>query len=98
MQVDNDLVVDYIDGQPWLPPTFSTYWARFARRNGLEGVTYHSLRHGAATLLLSGGVPDAVVISVMGHADTRVLRRFQDVVPELMQDATSRLEALLTAD
>jgi integrase len=85
----------YGDGGPWLPPTFSTFWARFAQANGLDGVTFHTLRQGTATLLLAAGVPDAVVISIMGHADTAILRRYQEVVPDLMRDATARLEALL---
>jgi hypothetical protein len=42
----------------------------------------------------SPGVPDAVVIEIMGHADRRILRRYQDVVPELMRDAADRLDAL----
>lgn len=94
-RVDHDLVVDYGDGSPWLPPTFSTYWARFARANGFAGVSFHTLRHGAATLLLAGGAPDAVAAAIMGHADTRILRRYQEVLDELKIDATSRLAALL---
>jgi hypothetical protein len=31
----------------------------------------------------------------MGHSDTRILRRYQDVVPELFRDAAHRMgEAL----
>jgi integrase len=78
-----------------LPPTFSTYWARFAKAHGLDAITFHTLRHGTATLLLAADVPDAVVISIMGQADTGILRRYQEVIPDLMRDATARLEALL---
>jgi integrase len=92
---DEGLVIDYGDGGPWLPPTFSTYWARFAKRAGFGEVTFHTLRHGTATLLLAAGVPDAVVVQIMGHADTRILRRYQDVIPDLMRDAGERLQALL---
>jgi integrase len=53
------------------------------------------LRHGGATPLLAGGVPDAVSATILGHSDTRILRRYQDVVPDLMEDAAGRLEALL---
>jgi hypothetical protein len=35
------------------------------------------------------------VIEIMGHADRRILRRYQDVVPELMRDEADRLDALL---
>ena len=38
---------------------------------------------------------DAVAIRTMGHADTRILARYQDVVAELQKDAALRLDALL---
>jgi integrase len=72
-----------------------TYWARFAKRHGFGDVPFHRLRHGTGRLLLAAGVPDAVVIQIMGHADTWILRRYQDVVPELMRDAAARLDPLL---
>ena len=31
----------------------------------------------------------------MGHADTRILRRYQDVVPELKREAASKMGELL---
>jgi hypothetical protein len=31
----------------------------------------------------------------MGHADTRILARFQDVVSELQRDAAARMDAPL---
>ena len=31
----------------------------------------------------------------MGHADTRILARYQDVVSELQRDVASRMDALL---
>jgi integrase len=90
-----DLVVDNGIGEPWLPASFSTGWRRFAKANGFEGITFHGLRHGAATLMLAGGVPDAVTASIMGHADTKILRRYQEVVDELKQSAAIQMNALL---
>lgn len=72
-----ELVVDNGIGQPWQPASFSRAWRGFAKAHGFEGITLHGPRHGAATLLLAAGVPDAVAASVMGHADTRILRRYQ---------------------
>lgn len=104
---EDDLVVDSGYGGPWLPASFSKGWARFAEKAGLRGatkrgdsklVTFHTLRHGAATLLLASGVPDAVAVHVMGHADTRILRRYQDVIPALLQDAADRMGAVLSYD
>jgi integrase len=101
---DLDMVVDRGDGLPWEPSEFSKRWARFARTYGLRGktktgeiatVTFHGLRHGAATLMLTGRLPDRVVMDVMGHADTRILRRYQDVVPELRREVAKAMDALL---
>jgi integrase len=62
---------------------------------GSQGVTFHTLRHGAATLMLAAGVPDPVAIWVMGHADARILRRYQEVVPQLLKDVATRMDGLL---
>ena len=78
-----------------MPASFSTGWRRFAKVRGFEGITFHGLRHGAATLLLAAGVPDIVALEVMGHADTRILRHYQEVVNELKRDAATRMDALL---
>jgi integrase len=64
------------------------------RPTGLRGA-FHTLRHGAATLMLAGRVPDAVAIKIMGHADTKILRRYQEVVDELQRDAATRMDGLL---
>jgi integrase len=102
---DLDLVVDRGDGLPWEPSEFSKRWRQFAQGRSLYGrtrmgetalVTFHGLRHGAATLMLAGRLPDRVVIDVMGHADTRILRRYQDVIPELRREAATVMDVLLS--
>ena len=82
-------------GPPWQPATFSGAWRDFAKARGFEEVTFHGLRHGTATLLLAAGVPDAVAAAIMGHADTKILRRYQDVVAELKRDAAASMDKLL---
>ena len=49
----------------------------------------------ASALLLAAGVSDTVAMRTMGHADTRILARYQDVVSELQRDAAARMEELL---
>jgi integrase len=87
-----ELVVANATGQPFQPASFSGAWRDFARAHGFESVTFHGLRHGAATLLLAAGVPDTVAMRAMGHADTRILARYQDVVSELQRDAAARMD------
>jgi integrase len=90
-----ELVIDNGIGEPWQPATFSGAWTDWAEAHGFAGVTFHGLRHGAATLLLAAGVPDTVAMRTMGHADTRILSRYQDVVSELQREAATRMDNLL---
>jgi integrase len=90
-----ELVVCNAIGQPLHPASFSRMWRVFATANGFTGITFHTLRHGAATLLLAAGVADTVGMRTMGHADTRILARYQDVVSELQRDAAARMDSLL---
>jgi integrase len=55
-------------------------------------VTFHTLRHSAATLLLAQGVPSAVILDVLGHQDLRMLRRYQHVTDSLRQDAADAID------
>jgi integrase len=93
--VSPELVVCNPIGEPFQPASFSAAWRDFANAHEFEGIKFHGLRHGAATLLLAAGVPDAVAISVLGHADTRILRRYQEVVDDLQRDAAVRMDTLL---
>jgi len=43
---------------------------------GANGVSLHSLRHSYATILLSKGVPLAVVFERLGHADQNITLGF----------------------
>jgi integrase len=90
-----ELVIDRGDGQPFQPASFSGMWKDFSTTHGFGKITFHGLRHGAATLLLAAGVPDTVAMRTMGHADTRILARYQDVVSELQKDAAARMDRLL---
>jgi hypothetical protein len=51
----------------------------------------------ATALLLAAGVADTVAMRTVGHADARILARYQDVVTELQRDAAARMDSLLGA-
>lgn len=51
--------------------------------SGLEGVTFHSLRHTAASLLISQGTPITTVSGILGHASTQMTL---DVYGHLYED------------
>ncbi len=58
-------------GNPVEPPNFyMASWRPMVRKAQMpEKLTYHKLRHGAASLLLNEGVPIPVVSRYLGHAN-----------------------------
>lgn len=86
--LQSELVVDNGIGGTLAPGIVLDRLAQVRGHARVRRNHFHGLRHGAATLLLAGGVSDAVVIKLMGHADTKILRRYQEVVDERQRDAT----------
>jgi integrase len=75
-----------------------TAWRRACRDAGLTGLRFHDLRHTAATKLLEGGTPIAVVAHILGWSAStavRMVKRYGHIRPEAQRLA---LEAIATAE
>lgn len=72
----------YTDDPFWDVPAFRRMLTRACERAGVPKFSTHQLRHAAASRLFRelGGTPDALeqVRIVLGHADSRVTRRYID--------------------
>ncbi len=69
-----------------------------AKKAGLEGIGLHSLRHSAASVMLSGGVPLKVVSDVLGHASIAITADvYGHVSPEVSREALDSLSKALGA-
>lgn len=76
-----------------LLPPFRAMLARL----GLPKVTVHDLRHSAATMMLTAGVPLPVIAEILGHSTMRVTADlYAHIVPELRRDAADRLTEALS--
>ncbi|MET7820518.1 tyrosine-type recombinase/integrase [Micromonospora zamorensis] len=63
---------------------------------GLRQVRLHDLRHTAASVLLTQGVRDRVVMEILGHSQISVtLNIYAHVAPEATREAAARLEGAL---
>jgi integrase len=66
------------------------------RESGLPTIRLYDLRHTAATLALSIGVPPKVLAEQLGHASAAfTLDTYSHVLPHMQAGAASRVEALL---
>jgi integrase len=83
-------------GTPLSPRNDYRAFRALAARAGLRPVRLHDLRHTAASLLLSQGVPARVVMEVLGHSQISVtLNTYSHVAPELAIEAAGRMEGTL---
>jgi len=59
-----------------MPLQYNNFMSRVfkpaVKRAGLEGVSFHNLRHTAASLLIHSGAPVTTVAGILGHASTQM--------------------------
>ena len=66
---------------------------------GLHTVRLHDLRHSAASLMLSGGVPMRAVMDTLGHASiTLTADTYSHVLDEVRRDVATRMDGVLTGE
>lgn len=67
-------------------------------RLGLPRVTFHELRHSAATILYALGVPIETIADMLGHSSTRITADlYRHRSADLAKDAAERMQAALEA-
>jgi integrase len=74
------------------PKVLTRSFTRHAQRVGLAGLTFHDLRHDAASTLTAAGVSQRAVMEILGHRDPRMTIRYQHLAPGHLRDAMDALE------
>jgi len=93
---ESGLVSPRPDGKPWAPDVFSTAFAAFVRRSGMQPFRFHDLRHSHATHLLRVGVHPKVVSERLGHSSVSItLDTYSHVLPGMQEDAVKLIDAAL---
>lgn len=91
-----DLVFTTPAGCPIHSDKLAQRFKAMLREAGLPTIRLYDLRHTAATLALSAGVPPKVVAEQLGHASAAfTLDIYSHVLPHMQASAASRVEALL---
>jgi integrase len=77
-------------------PQRLTEWFRKHRKAaGIPTGTLHTLRHTAATLALTSGIPVHIVAARLGDNPTTVLETYAHLLPQSDELAAERMAALL---
>ena len=91
-----ELVFTTLTGSPIHSDKLAKRFKAILRQFGLPVIRLYDLRHTAATLALSAGVPPKVVAEQLGHASAAfTLDVYSHLLPHMQSEAAERVEALL---
>jgi integrase len=88
---DHDLVFPDEVGAPLVSRRVARTLEQLLAAAGLPRLTPHALRHSTATYLLAAGVPDRVVMEILGHSSITMTTRYEHVMSTMLADAAQRL-------
>jgi integrase len=95
---DGDLVFARESGEPLRPDFVTKRFRALAVTAGLRHVRLHDLRHGAASLMLSAGVPMAIVSKMLRHSSIGItVDTYGHLSEETARTASDAIGALLDA-
>lgn len=93
---DNDLVCCRENGEPIKPSSFGSYFVTLAERAGLN-ISFHSLRHTHASLLLKAGVHPKVVAERLGHSRIGItMDLYSHLMPGMQKEAASKIDDIMS--
>ena len=62
------------------------------KRLQLIDLTFHDLRHDAASTLTMAGAPQRAIKEILGHRDPRMTLRYQHLAPDYLKQAMRSLD------
>ena len=81
-------------GRPY--KSFRTAWDNVLRKAGIEGLTFHSLRHTFGTRLGMAGTDLGTIQELMGHADLKMVKRYYHPTAKHKREAVEALDRVTT--
>lgn len=88
---DNGLVWPSRVGTPLGHRNLLRHLHRACEKAGIRRISFHTLRHSAATFMLAAGVPERVIMDVLGQIDPRMIARYQHVLEQLRTEAADSM-------
>jgi len=85
--------INNLEGEDIIPvKDFKRSFNTACRNAGLIDVTFHTLRHTAASYLVMGGVDLAAVKEILGHATIQMTMRYSHLSPDHRKKAVKILQ------
>lgn len=62
-----------------------------AKEKGLEGVTWHTLRHTFASRLAMSGATEGTIAALLRHSSTALVRQYAHLSPSHLQEVVEKV-------
>ena len=92
---NSGMVFTTVTGRPVSPHDHSLHWTAFLEGARVRPARLHDARHTAATFLLVQEVDQRVVMRMFGRTSPAMTTHYQQVIPELVEEAEQRMSKLL---
>ncbi len=93
---DTGLVFTKPNGRQLHPQTLANTFLRLIEHHDFPPVTFHGLRHGAATAQLAAGTAPKVISQTLGHSRTAfTMDTYVHVTPEVQKEAAEATAAIV---
>ena len=80
----------------YLSPQYISRWfQKFLKRNGMQYIKFHALRHTSATVLLKNGTDIKTVSNRLGHSNLSTTNRYVHALLDADIAAAETLEQIL---
>ncbi len=70
---------------------YARIYRKALKQAGLEGVTWHDLRHTFASRLAMSGQTESTIAALLRHQSTALVKRYAHLAPAHLQDAVERV-------
>jgi integrase len=78
-------------GKPYKASSVYNAFKASAIRAKVEGVVFHTLRHTAVSRMVAAGIPDRVIMRIVGHSTANMVARYAHLAPQDLKGATDSL-------
>ncbi len=78
--------------KPYKVTSISLAFAAAARRARVEGASFHTLRHTAVSRMVAAGIPDRIIMKIVGHTTPNMVSRYAHLAPNNLKGATDCLD------
>lgn len=94
---DEDFIFTQNNGKMMCLATPSHWWREFAQPLGITDITFHGLRHTAATHMIKNNIPISTVSGILGHSNiTTTLNTYTHVIEDTKKSAIDQMADIIT--